>query len=152
MEVTNNNQNTDRVRKSTSENQNKKIDLAIKDNVLKYKNKSKAEISKRIIALELEWSIERKIEVNASSLALTGVLLGAFVHIYWLILPAVVMGFLLQHGLQGWCPPVPIFRALNTRTRKEIDWEKFTLKVIRGDFDIISKSNPAEVLEAVKNN
>ncbi|AHM62364.1 hypothetical protein D770_20575 [Flammeovirgaceae bacterium 311] len=29
----------------------------------------------------------------------------------WLILPGVVAPFLLQHSLQGWCPPLSVFRA-----------------------------------------
>ncbi|WP_407921819.1 hypothetical protein, partial [Corallococcus sp. AB049A] len=27
--------------------------------------------------------------------------------------------FLLQHGLQGWCPPLPLLRRLGLRTRGE---------------------------------
>jgi len=35
----------------------------------------------------------------------------------------------LQHGLQGWCPPLPLLRRLGIRTRGEIDREKYALKV-----------------------
>lgn len=34
---------------------------------------------------------------------------------------------LLQHGLQGWCPPLPVLRRLGVRTRGEIDREKYAL-------------------------
>jgi len=37
------------------------------------------------------------------------------------------MTFLLQHGMQGWCPPLPILRRLGVRTRGEIDREKYEL-------------------------
>lgn len=82
----------------------------------------------RIGELDREWDIERVLEVNASSLALTGLVLGATVDKKWLTLPAVVLPFLLQHALQGWCPPLPLLRRLGLRTQGEIDREKYALK------------------------
>ena len=59
-----------------------------------------------------------------------------------LILPVMVAGFLLQHAVQGWCPPVPVFRRLGFRTANEIDAERYALKAIRGDFDdLTSRTN-----------
>jgi hypothetical protein len=60
--------------------------------------------------------------------------LAAAVNKKWLALPAVVLTFLVQHAIQGWCPPIPLFRSLGARTRKEIDLEKYALKVLGGDF------------------
>jgi hypothetical protein len=72
----------------------------------------------------------------------------------WLIVPSIVLPFLFQHAMQGWCPPVPLFRRLGVRTREEIDREKYALKALRGDFeeiDSIRRSEEAEdALEAVK--
>jgi len=82
----------------------------------------------RIGEVDREWDIERVLEVNASSLALTGLVLGATVDKKWLTLPAVVLPFLLQHALQGWCPPLPLLRRLGLRTQGEIDREKYALK------------------------
>ncbi|HSH82103.1 MAG TPA: hypothetical protein VLA19_26550 [Herpetosiphonaceae bacterium] len=45
-----------------------------------------------------------------------------------------VLPFLVQHAVQGWCPPLLVIRALGVRTRKEIDVEKYALKALRGDF------------------
>ena len=42
--------------------------------------------------------------------------------------------FLLQHALQGWCPPLPLLRRLGVRTQAEIERERYALKAIRGDF------------------
>ena len=72
--------------------------------------------------------MERVLEVNASTLALSGLVLGATVNKKWLLVPCVVLSFLLQHGLQGWCPPLPLLRRLGVRTRGEIDREKYALK------------------------
>jgi Protein of unknown function (DUF2892) len=92
------------------------------------------EIDARLKELEAEWDIERTLEVHASSMALAGTALGATVDRKWFVLPAVVAGFLLQHALQGWCPPVSLFRRLGVRTQSEIDFERYALKAIRGDF------------------
>jgi hypothetical protein len=140
----------DRVRCSTCDESNKKIDVEILNSLRKYSTLSKEEISNRIIELEKEWSIERRIELNASILAFIGVILGAFINIYWLILPALVLCFLALHAMQGWCPPIPIMRKLNVRTRREIDWEKFSLKFIRGDFDNLAKTDITKTFEIVK--
>jgi hypothetical protein len=96
-----------------------------------------AELGARIIELDRESDVERVLEINASTLALSGLALGAFVNRKLLVIPAVVLGFLLQHGIQGWCPPIPVLRNLGLRTRQEIDAEKYALKTMRGDFDAI---------------
>jgi hypothetical protein len=46
-----------------------------------------------------------------------------------------VLSFLFQHAVQGWRPPVPVFRRLGVRTREEIDRERYALKALRGDFN-----------------
>ncbi len=104
----------------------------------------------RLSDLDEEWDIERAIEANAAIIALIGVGLGYFAHPYWLILPALVAAFLLQHSIQGWCPPVPILRRFGFRTVYEIDQEKMALKAIRGDFDGLPQSGnvAAAALEA----
>ena len=83
---------------------------------------------RRIGALDREWDVERVLEVNASTLALSGLVLGVTVNKKWLLVPGVVLSFLLQHGLQGWCPPLPLLRRLGILTRGEIDREKYALK------------------------
>lgn len=92
------------------------------------------EIGERLGELDREWDIERAIEANASALALFGTLLGTTRNRRFLLLPTVVGGFLLQHALQGWCPPVPVFRRLGFRTAREIEQERYALKYLRGDF------------------
>lgn len=96
---------------------------------------------RRIRNLEGEWDLERVLETNASALALTGVVLGAFVDKRWLWLSGAVATFLLQHAVQGWCPPVPLFRRFGIRTRGEIDTEKYALKAMRGDFDRVDEAD-----------
>jgi hypothetical protein len=118
----------DRVRSSTAAQVNKEIDCQTDLNIRRYQGKSKADILARIQTLDKEWDIERVLEVNASTLALTGLIVGLTKNRKWLMLPGLVLPFLLQHGLQGWCPPLPLLRRLGVRTRGEIDREKYTLK------------------------
>ena len=131
-------ENQDRVRANTSEEINLSIDRAIDDNVRRYATRSKAEITHRIGELDREWDMERWLETNASALAFSGVALSILHSKKWLVVPGLVLPLLFQHAVQGWCPPVPLFRRLGVRTRKEIDREKYALKVLRGDFAGVS--------------
>lgn len=98
-------------------------------------------IERRLRELDREWDTERVLEALAAGFALSGLLLGSTVHSRWYALPTVVAAFLLQHAVQGWCPPLPVIRALGVRTVAEIDEERYALKAARGDFDIV-RSQP----------
>ena len=127
------------VRAASSSEVNTQIDEEMEASVRRCAE-STSSIDQRLQELEQEWDIERTLEANASTLALSGILLGALVNRRWLWLPGVVATFLLQHALQGWCPPIEIFRRLGVRTRREIDTEKYALKALRGDFDDIDQA------------
>ena len=117
----------DRVRKATSDHVNEKIDNQTRENIEAYSLASKEMLQARIEELDREWDIERMLELNASLVALAGVVLAATVNKRWLLLPGLVTAFLAQHAIQGWCPPIPLFRRLGVRTQKEIDAEKHAL-------------------------
>lgn len=91
-------------------------------------------IPRRLAELDHEWDVERTLEANAATIALVGLMLAALLSWGFLIIPAVVATFLLQHALQGWCPPLPILRRLKFRTAREIESERVALKAMRGDF------------------
>lgn len=88
-------------------------------------------IDSRLAELDREWDTERTLELNASLLALSGAILGRFVNRKWLYLSMGVTGFLAQHAVQGWCPPLPVLRRMGFRTRKEIEQERSALQMIR---------------------
>lgn len=123
----------DRVPAHTAETVNARIDREMRQRVRDLAAQP-ARIPDRLRQLDAEWDIERAIEANAATLALAGVVLGYFASPYWLILPALVTIFLLQHAVQGWCPPVPVLRRFGFRTIYEIDHERYALKALRGDF------------------
>lgn len=146
---------TRRVEEHTDQDINERISRQIEDNVAQYSQQDRDQLSRRIRELDQEWDIERTLEANAASLSLVGLGLGAFVDRRFFILPTLVVGFLLQHAVQGWCPPVPLFRQLGFRTAREIETERYALKTIRGDFDNLSQrdfanGDVAQIMEAVR--
>ena len=132
---------TERVAHSTAEHVNERIRRQTEENVARYAGATPEEIEQRLRELDREWDVERTLEANASIASLVGLTLGATVDRRFFAFPAVVAGFLLMHALQGWCPPVPIFRRLGIRTQSEIDEERYALKALRGDFDGVPRAN-----------
>ena len=142
----------DRVRANTVPEINRRIDEQIERNIRHYSGQTKEEIYRRIRELDQEWDFERVLETMASSVSLTGVVLGSTVNRRWYLLPTAVLSFLLLHAIQGWCPPLPILRGLGIRTREEIARERYALKALAGDFAGISRepSRVEQILAAVK--
>lgn len=146
-----------RVSAHTAPSVNRQIREKTEQTIKTLAPKDQAQITERLRKLDREWDIERVLEMNASSLALAGVILGMRVNRKFLFVPAVVTAFLLQHALQGWCPPLPLFRRLGFRTAREIDEERQALKVARGDFSEVNKlkhrgaaSTAGKILTAVE--
>ncbi len=131
-----------RVRRKTAASVNETIAKRTRGNVRAQALRSQPELSRRVADLEQEWDVERTLETNASTLALTGALLGLAVNKTWFWLTGGVLGFLIQHAASGWCPPLPILRRLGVRTQGEIDQEKYALKAIRGDFSTGAGERP----------
>jgi hypothetical protein len=125
----------DRVRANTKREINQQIDEKTVHLLRLYSKADKDLIASRIEQLDREWDIERLLETNAASIALGGIILGTVSSRKWFLVPAVVATFLLQHAIQGWCPPVTALRRFGVRTRKEIERERYALKLLRGDFE-----------------
>lgn len=130
---------TERVSLHTADHVNQQIRRQTKENLARYAHAGPGAIDRRLTELDQEWDIERTLEANAATAVLIGVTLGATVDRRFFFFPAIVAGFPLQHAVQGWCPPVPVFRRLGFRTQTEIDEEKYALKALRGDFRGLSQ-------------
>ena len=144
---------TSRVAEQTDEKINARIRRQTEANVAYFGKGEPQAIRDRLCELDREWDVERLLEANAATIALTGLCLGSLVNRRWFLLPAVVAGFLLQHAVQGWCPPIPVFRRLGMRTQTEIEQERYALKAMRGDFKTIQgdgNDKAAAVLDAVR--
>lgn len=139
----------DRVPRHTSDKANEQIRRQTAANIQQLRHTGPAAIEQRLRELDAEWDIERVLEANAATVALLGITFGATIDRRWFALPAVVATFLLQHAVQGWCPPLPIFRRLGVRTAAEIDRERYALKALRGDFAEVAGPNRTGDDEAV---
>ena len=124
----------ERVPRATRASVNDRIQARTLHDVSRFIGADPVFIDERISQLQREWDIERTIEANAASVFLAGLGLGLFVDRRFFLLPAAVAGFLLQHALQGWCPPLPLLRRLGLRTSAEIHDEVIALRILRGDF------------------
>jgi len=110
-----------------------------------FKDSEEEVLSEIIEKLDYEWDTERVLETNAASAILLGSVAGfARKRCCWFLLTGTVGFFLLQHALEGWCPPLPVIRKMGVRTAEEIYHEKTAFKIIRGDF--LQESDDAEEL------
>lgn len=138
---------TTRVPENTDDAINQRIREQTERNIEYFTRKGGAAIDRRLQELDREWDVERLLETNAASLALLGLGLGTFVHRRFFVLPAIVTGFLLQHAIQDGAL-IPIFRRMGIRTAREIEVERYALKVVRGDFvNLDPKTGPVTDLE-----
>jgi hypothetical protein len=143
---------TDRVPCNTAERVNERIRERCLERVARCARQGRGAIDQRLRELDAEWDIERMLETMAPTFSLLGLGLGLTVHKKWLLIPAAVNAFFLQHAIQGWCPPLPILRRLGFRTMREIDSERFALKTLRGDFRNVpteSEHRPLDVSQAL---
>ena len=140
----------DRVPLNTTAIVNNRIQGRTLHDVSRYFGADPVFIDERIAELEREWDIERVLEANAASFSLVGLALGITADRRFLLIPAAVSAFLLQHALQGWCPPLPLLRRLGLRTSREIHDEIIALRILRGDF-LESVESPERALASARN-
>lgn len=125
---------TSRVQRHTSPQVNARLRSDTDQRVAALADAPAEVLTARISQLEREWDVERVLQANASTLVVTGTLLGLTVNRRFLLLPLAVLSFFGQHAVQGWCPPLPVLRRLGIRTISEIERERHALKVLRGDY------------------
>jgi hypothetical protein len=111
-----------------------------------YYNEHADKIPERLRELDEEWDIERVLSTGSAALTLSGLALACVSSRRWLFLPLAVQGFFLQHALQGWCPPLPLFRRLGVRAMDEIHREREALLAIleshEGDPRFAARTEP----------
>lgn len=132
---------------STNHRVNYKIRNHTIRNINIYKNSSDKILSDNIEKLNNEWDTERILEARAASVVIASTILGLKTNRYWFLLTGATGVFLLQHSLQGWCPPLPILRRIGVRTAEEINNEKMVYKMLRKDFSNIDSNDDLDVEE-----
>jgi len=141
--------------KRVSINSNPNVNFKIRNHTIRniniYKNSSDKILSDNIEKLNNEWDIERLLEAKAATIVIASTILGLKSNKNWFLLTGAAGIFLLQHSVQGWCPPVPLLRRMGIRTSEEINNEKIVYKMLRKDFcntnadiDVVEMLNIAE--------
>jgi hypothetical protein len=142
---------TDRVRAHTAGDVQASLDAELEQRLGSYRDADGERIAARLDELDREWDIERVLEANAATVAALGLTASALTRRRWMLaLPLAVALFLLQHAVQGWCPPLAIFRRRRVRSRREIDLERYALKVLRGDFTGGKRPDDESISEMLK--
>lgn len=121
---------TQRVKINTPAHVNRKIWDKTINTIQQYAEADEKAINRRIKELDQEWDTERVLEANFAVMGICSTLLGLLHDKKWFILTGFASAFLLQHSLQGWCPPLACIRRLGIRTASEISREKTLLKFI----------------------
>jgi hypothetical protein len=129
-----------RVPRHTATEVNLRVQQEIEQSIRFYQRR-KNQIPQRLRELDEEWDIERAIEANAAAVSLIGLMAGLMGRSRWFLVPAAVSGFLFQHAIQGWCPPIPVLRRFGFRTSFEIELERQALKLLRGDYKSVANGD-----------
>jgi hypothetical protein len=127
----------DRVREHTAPKVNERIDALTRASVDATLSQGAGAIQHRLAELDEEWDIDRALFVNFAVAGGAAFSLGLKRYadssmfsrprkglLYFF---GAQLGFLLVHGLVGWCPPVVLFRRLGFRTKSEIEAERHVL-------------------------
>jgi hypothetical protein len=127
----------DRVRAHTAPIVNERIDEMMLTSIDEHVREGRDGIVRRLAELDEEWDIERALMVNFAVVG--GLTFAVGLSRYasspflgrkrkgLLYLFGSQLGFMLMHGLIGWCPPVSVLRRLGCRTTREIDQERSAL-------------------------
>lgn len=140
---------TRRVEMHTPPEINDRIHKQTIADLYRYRDADEEAITERIRQLDREWNTERVLETHTATILLLSAILGYRKSRYWLLLTGGVSYFLLQHAIQGWCPSLAVIRRMGVRTPEEIENEKLSLRVMRGDFNKTT-TNPFEILRNVE--
>lgn len=140
----------DRVPEHTAQQVNGQIGHQMEERVSWIASAGSGAVSRRLKDLDQEWDTERTLEANAATLTVVGSALALLVNRRFTVVPLVIGSFLLQHTIQGWCPPLPVFRRYGVRTQAEIEQERYALKAIRGDFKQVREGAPGRAGQALQ--
>jgi hypothetical protein len=122
----------DRIREHSSDSANQRIDRETRGAIEEALRSSETRRA-RLRELDQEWDIDRALMLNFG-------VVGAYSafnamrqlrrgHIgLWSLFLGVQLGFLINHAVRGWCPPMPLFRRLGFRSAKEIAAERLALQ------------------------
>lgn len=129
---------------SGQEHSTNRIRTRMSERVARLAASGPAAINGRLAELVHEWSIERVIAAGAATVALAGTGLGSALDRRLLALPVAAGALLLLHSLGVPSPVAAGLRRMGYRTAAEIEEERSSLKVLRGDFHDLLRMSTEE--------
>ncbi len=130
-------QHGDRVRDHSAAKVNREIDRRMRFSIEEAVRQGRDAVVRRVTSLDREWDIDRVVMVTFAAIGATtfGIGLKRFAQprlfrrrrTAGLYVFGAQLGFLMLHGLVGWCPPASLFRRMGVRTKAEIETEKTVL-------------------------
>jgi len=127
-----------RVHQQTSSKVNAEITRKTIANLQHWKDRGPGELDKRLKVLQSEWNVDRVMELLCGALCILGLLLGNWGSRNYLVLSLLGSLFIVLYSLLGWNSFLSVLRRMNVRTSSEIFQEMEALRIIRGDFTVIS--------------
>ena len=91
-------------------------------------------IQNRLVELDGEWTASRMVKATLGLLIVTGFVLATVHNPYWMILPAIAGGLLLQYLFFRGGILTELYCKLGYRSGMQIDEERFALRTLRGDY------------------
>lgn len=122
----------DRIREHTPDHVRAKIDVATLGAI--EHARTEVEIRARLARLDREWHADRALFVSFAVLggiSASNAIRSAWRRRQvsgWRMLLWTQLGFMLNHAIRGWCPPLAVLRRLGFRSAQEIAAERVALE------------------------
>ena len=123
-----------RVPEHSPKGANRQVERETEGFIALYADATPEEIADRLAELDREWDIERTLQTNFAIVSGISLALAALKDKRLALLSGLAARFMLQHSVQGWCPPLPVFRRLGVRTAAEIGKERAALQALASRF------------------
>jgi hypothetical protein len=121
------------VSRNTNEQLNEEVSRRIHDSVVQFAQAPPERLEGRLTELNREWDTDRLLVTVSAAVMLAGLALAVVTP--WCLLLSVAAGaYLFAHGVCGWDPLRLVERRCGFRTSTEIEYERYALKAVRGDF------------------
>ncbi|MBX9724449.1 MAG: hypothetical protein K2X81_23770 [Candidatus Obscuribacterales bacterium] len=109
------------------------LDRRTEHNIHAYSMQTREAIDEHLRELDREWSTERTNATIGNVIALLGLVLGAFISSWFLLIPLTTCLFSLAHNVFNFTPLLTLWRHSNMRANCQINTEKFAMKAMRGN-------------------
>ena len=139
---------TKRVHRNTDAKRNEEVQRRIRESLEQHLDAHPEMLERRLSELDREWDTDRAMETTYSTAILAGAALSTL-NSKWRLLSCAAAASLLSHALFGLDPLLPLYRRWGFRTSTEIDYERYALKAVRGDFRHLTNFKKIEDRDAI---